>query len=134
MRRVLIRSGLASGLVIVCLCIPTVGRAEPVTILGHKFFCCPITFTYSRPPCIKYKTTCGKPICDPCLIEHDGYYPTCWRPWTGRTDCPCPNAPPIVLAPKSTANNEPDQEELAPPPTLKPMKEPLKEPEKNLLK
>lgn len=75
---------------------------EPVTIMGHEF-CCPVFTTCTpRRPIIKYKCTCPKPICDPCSLEHYGYYPTCWRPWLEEVDYShCPVPPPTVLAPNA---------------------------------
>jgi hypothetical protein len=44
--------------------------------------CCPkTTFFRTKPPHIHWKRICPKPICDPCSLEHYGYYPTCWHPW-----------------------------------------------------
>jgi hypothetical protein len=45
------------------------------------------------PPHIKIKTGCSRPICDPCTLEHFGYYRTCWQPWPYPPDwshCPVP--------------------------------------------
>ena len=62
--------------------------------------CCPkITFCIEKPPKICFKCVCSKPLCDPCTIEGNGYFPTCWRPFAyppNYSHCPVP--PPGVLA------------------------------------
>ena len=67
---------------------------------GSWFCCCPkYHFTIEKPPKICFKCVCSKPICEPCNIEGNGYYPTCWRPWAyppNYSHCPVP--PPGVLA------------------------------------
>jgi hypothetical protein len=67
---------------------------------GSWVSCCPkYHFTIEKPPKICFKTVCSKPICEPCNIEGNGYYPTCWRPWAyppNYSHCPVP--PPGVLA------------------------------------
>ena len=98
---------------------------------GH---CCPkYEFTIEKPPCIKYKRVCPRPLCNPCDIEGYGYFPTCWRPWAyppNYDDCPVPppgalasQAPPLIVgtpgpsgspdetlpAPKKAANPNPDR-------------------------
>jgi hypothetical protein len=57
---------------------------------GH----CPPAFVhyYERPPKIKFKPSCPRPVCDPCNLEHYGYYQTCWCSWPFPPDmrhCPC---------------------------------------------
>src|SRR5437016_2009554 len=44
---------------------------------------CPGPYVHCTPkvPCLKYKKTCGKPVCDLCDMPGYGYFPTCWRPW-----------------------------------------------------
>jgi hypothetical protein len=137
MRIVTIRSGLALCLGLLGLGMPATCRAQGITILGHQFCCSSITVPCSTPPWIRKKAVC-KPISNPCNLEGAGYYPTCWTTWTGRTDCPCPNAPALPLVPKRDANGDtlpdknPDDAELAPHPTLKPpMKDGDKDPEKD---
>jgi hypothetical protein len=85
-------------------------------------FChCPKTvFCRPKPPHIKYKCVCPKPICPYCELENFGYYPTCWRAWPyppNYSHCPVP--PTIVTAPCSPigAPNSPDQ---LPPPSQVP--------------
>jgi hypothetical protein len=62
--------------------------------------CCPKTvFCRIRPPCIRWKCTCPKPVCDPCNLDHYGYYPTCWHAWPFPPDYSCCHQPPnAVLA------------------------------------
>jgi hypothetical protein len=47
--------------------------------------CCPVPPRRHHRLCprVRVKTGCKKPKCDPCLMPHAGYYPTCWeaRPW-----------------------------------------------------
>jgi hypothetical protein len=45
-------------------------------------FGCPGPYVHCTPkvPCLKYKSSCGKPLCDLCDVPGYGYYPTCWRP------------------------------------------------------
>jgi hypothetical protein len=50
-------------------------------------------------PKIKFKCGCPKPVCDPCSLEHYGYYRTCWQPWPFAPDWShCPVPPPGALA------------------------------------
>jgi hypothetical protein len=56
---------------------------------------CPPPYRHcmERPPRIKFKCACPKPVCPPCELEHWGYYETCWRPWPFPPDwthCPVP--------------------------------------------
>jgi hypothetical protein len=46
-------------------------------------FHCPGPYTHCTPqvPCLKFKSACGKPLCDTCDMPGYGYYPTCWRAW-----------------------------------------------------
>lgn len=64
-------------------------------------FCCPKTvFCRPKPPHIKYKCVCPKPICSCCDMENYGYYPTCWHAWPfppNYSHCPVP--PTIMTAP-----------------------------------
>ena len=61
----------------------------------------PLVHCTPKPPKIKFKCVCGKPICDPCDLEGYGYNPTCWRPWTpplscGNTGYPALGCPPMA--------------------------------------
>ena len=38
------------------------------------------------PPRLWFKCACPRPVCDPCSLEHCGYYQTCWRPWSFTTE------------------------------------------------
>ena len=58
---------------------------------------CPPPFCHvsEGPPCLKFKHGCPRPVCDPCKLEHFGYYPTCWSPWPYGPywyHCPYPTA------------------------------------------
>jgi hypothetical protein len=53
------------------------------------------------PPKIKFKCGCPKPVCDPCMLDHFGYYRTCWQPWPCGPDgshCPLPPAGSLATA------------------------------------
>jgi hypothetical protein len=81
----------------------------------HK---CPPRYVHclEGPPRIKFKCGCPKPICDPCSLDHYGYYQTCWRPWSFPPDwshCPVPPAVEAFAAPTPTL----------PPVDIKPMPE-----------
>lgn len=63
---------------------------------------CPPPFKWyaEKPPCIIFKHACPRPVCDPCHLEHYGYYQTCWRPWNFPPDWShCPTPPPGVVLP-----------------------------------
>lgn len=63
---------------------------------------CPPPFKWyaEKPPCIIFKHACPRPVCDPCSLEHYGYYQTCWRPWSYPPDWShCPTPPPGVVLP-----------------------------------
>lgn len=56
---------------------------------------CPPCYVHCQEghPRIRIKCGCPKPVCDPCDLEHFGYYPTCWQPWPYPPDwshCPVP--------------------------------------------
>ena len=87
-----------------CAVAAVVLAARPMTHAGWCLTCrekCPPPYIHCAegPPCIKFKCACPKPVCDPCSLEHYGYYQTCWRPSSFQPDwshCPVP-APAIVL-------------------------------------
>jgi hypothetical protein len=52
-----------------------------------------------KPPCILFPRVCGKCVCNPCEMEHFGYYNTCWAPWGFHPDfshCPTPQLASVV--------------------------------------
>jgi hypothetical protein len=60
----------------------------------------PYVHCMERPPCIKFKCTCPKPVCPPCDADFWGYYPTCWRRWPAMfPNCPERNPPWVAVAP-----------------------------------
>jgi len=77
-------------------------------------FHCPPKFIHCtpKPPKIKFKCACPKPVCDPCDLDptgNYGYTPTCWRPWTAEPNyahCPVPS--PTQIMPR-------DKTDLGPP-------------------
>jgi hypothetical protein len=45
-----------------------------------------------------FKKGCPRPVCDPCTLEHAGYYAACWKPWPYPPDWShCPVPPPSAL-------------------------------------
>ena len=71
-------------------------------VAADGFHCPKTVFCRPRPPCIKYKCVCPKPICCGCELENFGYYPTCWHPWPFPPNyCHCPVPPTIMTAPCS---------------------------------
>jgi hypothetical protein len=94
---------------------------------GYGSCCCPkFTFTIEKAPKICFKCVCSKPICDPCNIEGNGYYPTCWRPWVyppNYSHCPVPppgvlasQPPPLVAAPGVLIGPDAGQDDSLPAP------------------
>jgi hypothetical protein len=76
---------------------------------GLDWCCCekcppPFIHCQPRPPCLKYKWTCPKPVCEPCDLVSWGYYQNCWRPWLWPPNCaPCyPPPAPVAAAPSAT--------------------------------
>jgi len=63
---------------------------------------CPPPFIHCQegPPNLKFKKACPRPVCDPCQLEHYGYYATCWHPWPFPPDWShCPVPPPGAIVP-----------------------------------
>ena len=79
---------------------------------------CPPPFIHYTPkvPCIRFKCTCGKPVCDICDMPGYGYYPTCWRPWDQplNYNCPVPTPTQLVQPPEMLW----PQEEVLPMPRI----------------
>jgi hypothetical protein len=85
---------------------------------------------YTRTTIFHYKCICPKPICDPCNLEHFGYYPTCWQRWPFPPDyrhCPnfncalaaggpAPSAPEAKGTGPSPAGRMPPADQLLPEP------------------
>ena len=71
---------------------------------GHGFGLCncppPCIHCTERPPQIKFKWVCPRPVCVPCDQDFWGYYPTCWRRWPAPyANCPDRNPPWLTEAP-----------------------------------
>ena len=70
---------------------------------GGGIFChCPppLKWCSEQAPKIKFKCACPRPVCDPCNLQHYGYYATCWQPWPFPPDYShCPTPPPGALLP-----------------------------------
>jgi hypothetical protein len=86
-------------------------------------FHCPPPYIHcqERPPCIKFRHACPRPVCDPCHLPHAGYYRPCWQPWPYPPDwshckVPPPSValPPPLLAPPPGALLTPPGAEPAP--------------------
>ena len=73
--------------------------------LAKKYCCgprhgCP-GYVHCQPmaPRMHFPQVCGKAVCEPCTLEHFGYYNTCWAPWGFPPDfshCPTPQLAAIV--------------------------------------
>jgi hypothetical protein len=73
---------------------------------------CPPYFIhcFEGPPKLKFKRGCPKPVCDPCHLEHFGYFRPCWQPWPYPPDWShCPVPPPGVPELLPPAIPPPDQ-------------------------
>src|SRR5262249_26532562 len=60
---------------------------------------CPPPYVHCQegPPRLRFKCAWPKPVCDPCNLDHYGYYQTCWRPWSWPPDARhCPEPLPTV--------------------------------------
>jgi hypothetical protein len=99
-------------------CAPAAGCAAMAPGGGccKNEWCCPkFVFCLEKPPCIKFKFTCSKPLCDVCAMEGYGYYATCWRtpypypPTCGRIEA----APGAAIGPPGPVMGR--EEELPPP-------------------
>jgi hypothetical protein len=109
-----------------CLALIAVSGRAPAGECTH----CPKTvFCRPRPPCIKYKCVCPKPVCNPCDIEHFGYFPTCWQSWPYPPDfshCPTPQRgmmlPPSMMPPSGQPFGSPGPSEMLPGPNETPAK------------
>ncbi len=98
--------------------------SSPPVFGGPLDFCwhrCPPPYVHCQEgrPKIRIKCACPKPVCDPCNLEHFGYYPTCWHPWSYLPDWSrCPVAPPaMALVPGSPMVPTP---EMIGPPSRRP--------------
>jgi len=79
--------------------------ADGLGLLGGK---CPPPYVHCQegPPCVKFKHLCPKPVCDPCHLQHYGYFATCWHPWPFPADfshCPYPPHGGIAAVPATIA-------------------------------
>ena len=92
---------------------------------GHCH-CPKICFPLEKPPRIKFRCVCPKPVCEPCNLEGYGYYPTCWRPFAyppNYSYCPAPPPgvvasapPPLIGGPPGPATPGTSPDETLPPP------------------
>jgi hypothetical protein len=84
---------------------------------------CPNAYVHwaEGPPRVKFKRASPRPVCDPCNLEHYGYYQTCWCPWPFPPDtrhCPCLNNHPSL--PFLVEPEPPADPRGAPPPSTEP--------------
>jgi hypothetical protein len=78
--------GSAALLVAAAFAVHVPARAgDDCTTCWHK---CPPPYIHwaEGPPRLWFKCACPRPVCDPCSLEHYGYYQTCWRPWSFTTE------------------------------------------------
>jgi len=102
--------------------VPVPGTPAPVgkPCCGN-WFCCPKFYhCQEKPPKIKIKRVCPKPICDPCSLEGYGYYPVCWRPMGPLNYGHCPTPAPAVLAVPPIPPEDSRRDEAAPMPVRVP--------------
>jgi hypothetical protein len=87
-----------AGVVVLAL-----GPAASAGIFGGCCQKCPPPYIHCQEGCprIRFKCACPRPICGPCELEHNGYYPTCWQPWPYPPDYShCPTPPPGFMVPE----------------------------------
>src|SRR4051812_2553310 len=110
------------------LCAGPAARADGVLLNCFNPHCPKCKHCFEGPPIIKFKAGCPKPCCDPCSLEHFGYYRTCWAPWPygpdwghcavmppGAVVPPHPGRAPVEATPSSTRPGERLPEEPAKP-------------------
>ena len=71
---------------------------------GGLMLCCdcppPLKWCSEQAPCLKFKCACPRPVCDPCDLQHYGYFATCWQPWPFQADWShCQTIPPGAALP-----------------------------------
>ncbi len=93
------RSGL--GVLLSGIALIVAGSSAQAGGLG---LCCscppPLTWCSEQAPCLKFKCACPRPVCDPCDLQHYGYYATCWQPWPFQPDWShCSTIPPGAALP-----------------------------------
>ncbi len=120
------RSKLCKPLVVLLTpCLLTALWARPAAADWCGWGCkCPVfDYCLEKAPKMKHHKVCPKPVCDPCTLEHYGYYPTCWHPWPFPPDyshCPLPGpflAPGSPVPPLATPQpGSPPGGEVLPPP------------------
>jgi hypothetical protein len=137
MSRFPLLAGLLSAVLAVPLSAPVV-RAQcatcgtPSCCNGPSCGACPKPYLYyfEGRPRIKFKHACPRPICDPCNLEHYGYYQTCWCPWPFPPDmrhCPCANTHPAVPYLLGNPNEEQHDGDKPGKPTPRPNPAPTEE-------
>ena len=73
-----------------------------------QWFHCPPAFHHCQegPPCLWFKCGCPHPVCNPCTLQHYGYFEACWTPYPFPADWShCPTPPPaafVTLNPLAT--------------------------------
>jgi hypothetical protein len=109
--------------------------AHPAAYADGLGFCgrgcerCPPAFLHRQegPPCLKFRTRCPKPVCNPCELQHYGYFATCWHAWPFPPDyshCPYPHNGSAGVMPGPMAGPN-----VRPEPSPAPEKGPMPSPE-----
>jgi len=74
-------AGLLTAGLLLFLSGPTVALGQHLDYIHNLPSKCPCPPPYlwfsEGPPWIKFKKACPRPVCDPCNLEHYGYYQTC---------------------------------------------------------
>jgi hypothetical protein len=75
-------------------------RADGVLLNCFNPHCPKCKHCFEGPPILKFKPGCPKPCCDPCNLQHYGYYRACWAPWPFPPDWDhCAVIPPGAVVP-----------------------------------
>ena len=144
--RLTFRLGLLCAALAVVLCETTSVRAQCASCgeggggcatcgNGPSCGCCPKPFVWwsERPPKIKFKCACPRPVCNPCELEHYGYYQTCWCSWPYPPDlrhCPCAaNHPAMPFLVDQAPPMPPAEPDAGAAPRMKPELRPLPMPQ-----
>lgn len=96
------------GATVVALAVsPAVFGQSCATCTAPHTHPCPPKFLHweEGPPKLKFKHACPKPVCNPCLLPHAGYFETCWSPWPWPSDFSHCALPPSALSVEEAPSN-----------------------------